>query len=225
MEELLPQCSALTKSQKPCKNYVSRKGETCCSRHGGAKKNGEKIATGFFCGHITQDNVACKHHVKAEGLLCAWHSEDKKTCQKCKRIVKTGKDFCSTHDPEIQHQKEQFVPFKNLNTSFIKVFSECKDEKVRDLAKWYLELAEHAQESNPTDAFIAQWYVKGQSNAHGNSFGETHKTDPLKFLLSLPDMEKYRVAFENKISSLASDPKNGALGHFWEKYQAQKTSL
>lgn len=211
----LPQCSATTKTQKQCKNHVSREGETKCSRHGGLKKDGNTVSQGFVCGHITHDNVACKHRVHKEGELCAQHSETKKTCQKCKRIVKQGKEFCAAHDPTAR----QFVSFHELTVDFLKVFVIAKDNTIlRDLASWYLDLAEHANKGTPTDAFMVQWYVRGQSNASGDSFGEKHKSDPLKVLFTFPGMEKYKSGFESKFNALVADPQHAVMKDFWNTY-------
>jgi len=217
----LPQCATITKTtQKQCRNIVSRTGEIHCRIHGGLAKNGQEKSAGFTCGHITADNVACKHRVKEENSMCAWHSETKKICLECKRIVKPGHDYCKTHDPELKRQRESFVPFNELNLAFLKVFAEGKDLAIiQDLTRWYLELAEVAKSQNPTDDFTVQWYINGQSAKNGKAFGEVHKADPLKVLLTLPGMEKFKNAFEGKLDTLAAEPKNGALKFFWDRYQ------
>lgn len=232
-QQHLPQCATITKTtQKQCRNIVSRLGETHCRVHGGLAKNGQEKSAGFTCGHITADNVACKHKVKKEGELCAWHTETKKICLKCKRIVKPNQDYCKTHDPELKRQRESFVPFGDLNLAMLKAFAEGKELAIiQDLTKWYLELAEAAQKevrSGTTastvtvvvsDDFVTQWYINGQSAKNGKSFGEVHKADPLKVMLSLPGLEKFKKPFEEKLTALAADPKNGALKFFWDRYQ------
>jgi hypothetical protein len=111
-----------------------------------------------------------------------------------------------------------------MNDDFYKCFEVANDSRIiKDLAKWFLVFAEHAQNHPVTKEFVAEWYCNGKSNAYGNSFGEKHKVDPLKMLLSLPDMTKYKSYFEAYLSNAALAKPRTCIACRWMEYKSRKT--
>lgn len=107
-----------------------------------------------------------------------------------------------------------------MNDDFTKCYQVGKDSVIiRDLAAWFLMFAEHAQKYSVTEDFVAEWYCKGRSNAYGNSFGEKHKVDPLKMLLSMPDMAKYKSYFEAYLSNAALAKPRTCIAVRWMEYK------
>ena len=132
-----------------------------------------------------------KKVVKAQ---CKGFKADGQTqCSREIDIIKYPRGFCHDHDEKLKAAKQARgrpeVPVLSVLTGLTvrlledsKETSELSRDRLRDLTRLVIELAEIKQDREPTDDELVEWLCKGMSNKSGSSYTEVHKTSPTQDL-------------------------------------------